>query len=495
VFTNFVKVNQTLGALMFKKSLLNVFQLTVFTSLALVGCGGGGGTESTGGVVGGGTGGTGGTAGNGTYSIVSPTKLSAMPALGSANYIPAVTDYGVGTASFVASTATDYYGGIASYAAATSSPFQLYPVVHINSSVTEAWSNGWNGNGVTISVIDDFNTVSANVKKQTPVIVRTADYDNGRYGKVRATHSIVYGYQFPTSHGSMVSNIAGGDFDGQPISTSVTATVVSGVKTGCSILVNGSSFTTDCAANYYVSSFQTPPITMDLNYKKVAGVAKKSIVVNNNVNLSASQNPIQTVADIQGHLKNSAYLGVINLSIGSDISTSGKTFDQVMAEVAKFPLTRVDAVITVAAGNGGAACATQDLNGCNAVAVAMAYQAATNSSTIVVGALSGSGSSENIATYSTRAGVLAQRFVLASGEEGEPNIVGTSFAAPRVAGIAAILKQKYPSLTSAQIANVILLSASKDINNDGTDDFSGVSPIFGHGKVSLTRALALAAAL
>ena len=213
------------------------------------------------------------------------------------------------------------------------------------------------------------------------------------------------------------------------------------------------------------------------------------------MNLSAAQNPIQTVADIQGHLKNSATLSVINLSLGSQIPTSGKTFTQVMVEVEKTPLPNIDAVITVAAGNGGAACATQDLNGCNSVAVAMAFQNATKNNTLVVGALSGSGSSENIATYSTRAGILAERFVLASGEEGNSGIVGTSFAAPRVAGIAAILKQKYPSLTSSQIANVILLSASKDINNDGVDDFTGVSPIYGHGKVSLTRALALAGAM
>jgi len=372
----------------------------------------------------------------------------------------------------------------------------MYPIVHINSSVTDSWSSGWNGNGVTISIIDDFNTVSVNANKQSPTIVRTAEYDNGsRYGKVRATHSMVYGYGIPLTHGSMVSNIAGGDFDGQLVTTSVTATVVSGLKTGCSVLSTGSWGTMDCPSTYHSLSFPITPITMGLSYKKVAGVAKKAIVVDNNVNLSSSQNPIQTVADIQGHINNSAYLGVINLSLGADIPTSGQTFDQVMAEVAKFPLTRVDAVITVAAGNGGAACATQDLNGCNAVAVAMAYQAATNSSTIVVGALSGSGSSENIATYSTRAGVLAQRFVMASGEQGETNVAGTSFAAPRVAGIAAILKQKYPTLTSAQIANVILLSASKDINNDGTDDFVGVSPIYGHGKVSLSRALALAGAL
>jgi subtilisin family serine protease len=481
---------------MFKKSFLNALSTTALTSIALVGCGGGGGGTSTGGTIGDGSGGTGGTA---TYSIITPTKLSSMPSLGSANYLSNVADYGVGTASFVASTAKDAFAvgnTAATYDAVTSAAFQLYPTTHINSSVTDAWNGGWNGSGVTISIIDDFNTVSVNVNKQTPTIVRTADYDSGSsYGKVRATHSLIYNFKIPYSHGSMVSNIAGGDAEGQVASTTVTATVASDVKTGCSVLRAGSVFTIDCKADYYVTTYPAIPITFDLNYKKVAGVAKKAIVVDNNVNLSSSQNPIQTVADIQGHLKNSAYLGVINLSIGADIPTSGKTFDQVMAEVAKFPLARVDAVITVAAGNGGAACATQDLNGCNALAVAMAYQSATNNSTIVVGALSGSGSSENIATYSTRAGVLAQRFVLASGEEGEANVAGTSFAAPRVAGIAAILKQKYPSLTSAQIANVILMSASKDINNDGIDDFTGVSPIFGHGKVSLSRALALAGAL
>jgi subtilisin family serine protease len=480
---------------MLKKSFPTTLFTIALTSVAIVGCGGGGGGGggiSSGGTVGDGSGETGGDA---TYSIITPAKLSSMPTLGSANYHSNVADYGVGTATLVASTARDTFS-VATYSAVTSAAFQLYPVTHLNSSVTDAWNGGWNGNGVTISIIDDFNNVSVNVNKQTPTIVRTADYDSdSRYGKVRATHSMVYGFKIPYSHGSMVSNIAGGDFEGQSASSTVTATVASSTKTGCSTLSAGSVFTMDCKADYFLSTYPATPITMNLNYKKVAGVAKKAIVVDNNVNLSSSQNPIQTVADIQGHLKNSAYLGVINLSIGADISTSGKTFDQVMAEVAKFPLARVNAVITVAAGNGGAACATQDLNGCNALAVAMAYQAATNSSTIVVGALSGTGSGENIATYSTRAGVLAQRFVLASGEEGEANVKGTSFAAPRVAGIAAILKQKYPSLTAAQIANLILLSASKDINNDGVDDFVGVSPIYGHGKVSLSRALTLAGAL
>lgn len=234
---------------------------------------------------------------------------------------------------------------------------------------------------------------------------------------------------------------------------------------------------------------------IDLSYKKVAGVAKESNVVNNNVNLSSSQNLNQIIADAQGHLQNSSNLDVINISMGSAISTSGKSVAEVMTQSEQSPIPTVNAVVIAAAGDGGAACATQDLNGCNAVAVAMAYQQSTKNTAIIVGALSGSGSNENIATYSTRAGILADRFVLASGDAGEVGISGTSFAAARVAGIAAIIKQKYPSLNSMQIANVILLSATRDINNSGSDTFSGVSQIYGRGKASLSRALSLAGAL
>ena len=301
------------------------------------------------------------------------------------------------------------------------------------------------------------------------------------------------------THGSLVANIAGGDYDGQQLAySSVIATVKAVSKTSCTTLRSGSSsYTISCEPKYYISGSGSLNYQklFDLTYKKVAGIAKQSNVVTNNVDLSSSQNPIKTIADIQGHLLNSASLGVINLSLGLLIPTSGRTFAQVMAEVEKTTLPTIGAVIIVAAGNGGTACASEDLNGCNAVAVAMAFQSATKDNTIVVGATSGNGASETIATYSTRAGILAQRFVLASGEEGDANMAGTSFAAPRVAGIAATLKQKYPSLTSAQIANIILLSASKDINSDGLDDFAGVSPIYGHGKASLTRALSLAGSI
>jgi subtilisin family serine protease len=136
------------------------------------------------------------------------------------------------------------------------------------------------------------------------------------------------------------------------------------------------------------------------------------------------------------------------------------------------------------------------LAGCNVVAVALVYQAATAASTIVAGALTADG---KIADYSTRPGGLMNRFIWASGESGfypdanGTNAKGTSFAAPRIAGVAALLRQKYPSLSSSQICDLILDSASKDIDNDGVADFVGVSPIYGRGKLSLANALALGA--
>jgi hypothetical protein len=140
---------------MANKSFFTASLSIALTSLALGGCGGGGG-DSSGGAVAGGSSTPDGTE---TYSIITPTKLLSTPALGSANYPSNVTDYGVGTATLVASTARDTFS-VATYDAVTSVVFQLYPTTHINSSVTDAWNSGWNGNGVTISIIDDFNTIS-----------------------------------------------------------------------------------------------------------------------------------------------------------------------------------------------------------------------------------------------------------------------------------------------------------------------------------------------
>lgn len=455
--------------------------------LALTACGGGGGSGSSGGDGGGQT---------PAYSLSQPAKLSSYPSTGVASTVQPLTDYGTATLSFPEETATGQ-----KYYASTTTPETYGPKAHLTDvGVTAAWTAGWTGKGTTISVIDDFNTTSTKTVIFDQATRKKDDSD--WYGTYTAEYYVTYTLDALVSHGNLVANIAGGDFSAAKTASTKTlkARTDSNLINGsCVINTRTSSyFSPTCSSSFYKSYYLAGVTqTATLRTQPVPGVAAEAFVVTNTINLSSSQNPIQTVADIQGHLQNSSAVDVINLSLGSEIPTSNRTFDEVMTEVQKFPLPRqIDSVITVAAGNGGAPCATADLNGCNAVAVALAFQNQTKKSTIVVGALTGSGTSENMSTYSTRAGILADRFILANGETGFfTGMQGTSFAAPRVAGVAAILKQKYPSLTSAQIADVILLSADKDINNDGTPDFTGVSPFFGHGKLSLSRALTLAGAL
>ena len=65
---------------------------------------------------------------------------------------------------------------------------------------------------------------------------------------------------------------------------------------------------------------------------------------------------------------------------------------------------------------------------------------------------------------------------------------GTSFAAPRVAGYAAILRQKFPNLDAAQTAS-ILLDTAQWTSAWGARD-AGTQAVYGQGEAKLRRALA-----
>lgn len=65
---------------------------------------------------------------------------------------------------------------------------------------------------------------------------------------------------------------------------------------------------------------------------------------------------------------------------------------------------------------------------------------------------------------------------------------GTSFAAPRVAGYAAIIRQKFPNMTAANTASVILDTASW--NARWGDKTATNMTVYGQGEASLGRALA-----
>ena len=126
---------------------------------------------------------------------------------------------------------------------------------------------------------------------------------------------------------------------------------------------------------------------------------------------------------------------------------------------------------------------------------------------LIVGALNQSGSKNNpatIANYSNFAGtnlIIQNRFLVASGMvpfnngavavDGVPinatGNEGTSYAAPRVAGYAAIVRQKFPNLSGANTADILLSTARYDTltcypNCD--------KAIYGQGEATLSRALA-----
>jgi len=139
----------------------------------------------------------------------------------------------------------------------------------------------------------------------------------------------------------------------------------------------------------------------------------------------------------------------------------------------------------LAGGNGGQFCPTRRIENCNWVAAVAdrirqaGYPAGPR--LIFVGALDDN--SNNLAGYSYIAGNLKNDFIVAHDDIlAGGDAAGTSFSSPRVAGAAALVKQKFPSLTSAQIKQVLLQTA---------DDLgaSGVDEIYGHGALNIMNAL------
>lgn len=139
-----------------------------------------------------------------------------------------------------------------------------------------------------------------------------------------------------------------------------------------------------------------------------------------------------------------------------------------------------------------------------------AYNASIAPRLLIVGALDQAGFTNaptTIASYSNTAGTdlkIQNRFLVASGTtpfgnfdlavDGNPVTAtgneGTSYAAPRVAGYAAIVRQKFPNITGANTADIMLQTARYDTlgcyyTSQGCD-----RAIYGQGEVSLSRALA-----
>jgi hypothetical protein len=233
---------------------------------------------------------------------------------------------------------------------------------------------------------------------------------------------------------------------------------------------------------------------------------------------NGSNIPTGTVKTIAGvNLSSATTINSVNISAGLNWAANGwnpnLSADRFSAAVAIQPFietwTRVfngqtavsnigvtNAVIVKSAGNDALDTSLEYF------AAALANNLLIKDRLLIVGALNKNGtvaSPATIASYSNTAGTtadIANRFVVANGNTpystggvamNSSNInagVGTSYAAPVVAGYAAVVMQKFPNLSAANTSNIILDTAR-------TDTITGYSAaIHGKGEASLSRALA-----
>ncbi|MEO5492490.1 MAG: S8 family peptidase [Sphingomonas sp.] len=172
---------------------------------------------------------------------------------------------------------------------------------------------------------------------------------------------------------------------------------------------------------------------------------------------------------------------VINMSLGGDPPSAA-----LIAAVGR--ATAKGVIIVVSAGNDGSA--TPDPFGAGLV-----NSASARNLVIIAGSVGPNNSrtvgGDTISTFSDRAGTgTEEQFYLAAVGENvrapcdDTQVCiwsGTSFSAPQIAGAATLLAQAFPTLTGAQIVQILLTSA-RDAGASGTD------AIYGRGVLDLTKA-------
>jgi hypothetical protein len=314
-----------------------------------------------------------------------------------------------------------------------------------SSEVIDAWNKGWTGKGQNVLIYDD---IGASPISPHPATVETIAY---RYAWGSSFYGMTYRTTTPNIH----------DLDGTVSTTNNTVPInVMNMSFGANLA--GAIGRQNTSAN--------PWTTQEL-------LAQRTNYQTNYTNIAI-------------FISNSSYMGPNN------IGTGGFNFS--------------DAVLVKAAGN----------DQIDAQYEPLVYWMSRNQNDVlrllVVGALTNVGTTAapvTIATYSNVAGtdsVIQSRFLTESGKspfgsnadayngavlqssssDGNSGNVGTSYAAPRVAGYAAIVRQKFSNLTSANTADILLATARYDTLSCYTTSSGCDKAIYGQGEASLARALA-----
>ncbi len=343
--------------------------------------------------------------------------------------------------------------------------------VWLTPEVKAAWAQGWTGAGIKTGVMDDFTPNDTSEFLQFPITLACIDSvmpgGNVNLCRTQAKASL------RMTHGDTVVAVLGNAmsaFTGKATeSGNFTSSTDSGTFTGSADLA---------------VTFSTP----------YYGIAKDALVVRSDfLSYQSRTTGLFSVlrewgagADLPSQVYNQRK--VINLSMSgnsTDEFTNKRIYDAQLA----FANTSFapDSVYVKAAGN--LSCVTSEPT-CDPINRVF-YNAPTfKDKTILVGALDQAGGA--LASYSNKAGNYADRFVVADGRGAQllsdEYEVGTSFAAPRVAGYIAIIRQKFPHLSAADAARVILDTAVW--NPAWGVKTAATQAIYGQGEASLARALA-----
>ena len=296
-------------------------------------------------------------------------------------------------------------------------------------NAASAWNAGWAGQGVTIAVVD------------TGIDIDSPEFAGRIHGASRdmLSDTSARGFNATDDHGTNVAMVAAAARNG---------TGIVGIAWGAMIMALRSDQVGSCQSD----------------------------------NSSASEDDDCEFADstIANAIDHAVANGakVINLSLGGD-----PPLQIVRSAVAN--AVAAGAVVIVAAGNDGDA---------NPDPFGAGVDAAGGGGVIIVGSV---GEDGTISDFSNRAGNQPDHFLAARGDricctyengslyvDGEGYVylfAGTSFAAPQVAGAAALLAQAFPNLTGRQIVDILLRSAF-DAGSAGND------PVYGRGIMDIARA-------
>ncbi len=355
----------------------------------------------------------------------------------------------------------------------TGTSSQALQRIWITPEVTEAWSQGWTGHAVKVGILDDFTADDGFefLKVQYPPGCASVLVTSNIITICSESASAAY----RVTHGDQVAGIAG----------SATATFY-GTFSEFGSFTSGSNSGAYTGKGDVNAAFSTP----------YYGIAKDAQIIRGDflAHQSATDGLFAVLKrwGVDDDTRSRLYreVKVTNISLAAstnDPVVNQRIFDSQFAYASQS--ITPDIVFIKAAGN--LACSASELN-CDPINKVL-YSAATfKDKTILVGALDAPGG--QIASYSNLAGAYADRFVVSDGRgihiDGDSYESGTSFAAPRVTGYAAIIRQKFPGLNAASVAKAILDSAVW--HPAWGQKTAATQAIYGQGEASLSRALALA---